>query len=387
MQISQSDLELETIFSRIKRKDIDLQPDFQRGDVWTRSKKRKLIDSILRGWKIPPVHVIEDRENSIWYVLDGQQRLTSIKDFIDNKFPVDGYVIPLDPDIAQLDKIYFSELPDVWRRKIFSYEVRFIRIKEYRPEEPAELFYRLNQPTILTAAEQRNAFYGKSRDQIKHLVEKLTIATGGKSSLGFSNSRLAYDDVIAKLCIFLESRSIWNNVNSNTLTEKYRDIEGFDTIALKKAEEAIDMLADTLKIIGKPVRFTKASLLSWLYFIASLRNYKKIPENEKIAKIIYLFEKERLEYRSVKEGSITIEKYIFQLYNERLSYRVSEPISVAERDVVIWMFFYLNSDKKSFRDLYAERYGILSAAVDSFNNGGWEEFNKVFSVEKWGSIQ
>ena len=51
MKCESTDLEIETIVNRIKNEDMDLQPDFQRGEIWTLQKKQKLIDSILRGWK------------------------------------------------------------------------------------------------------------------------------------------------------------------------------------------------------------------------------------------------------------------------------------------------------------------------------------------------
>lgn len=62
MKCESTDLEIETIVNRIKNEDMDLQPDFQRGEIWTLQKKQKLIDSILRGWKIPPIHVIHSAD-------------------------------------------------------------------------------------------------------------------------------------------------------------------------------------------------------------------------------------------------------------------------------------------------------------------------------------
>lgn len=46
MKCESTDLEIETIVNRIKNEDMDLQPDFQRGEIWTLQKKQKLIDSI-----------------------------------------------------------------------------------------------------------------------------------------------------------------------------------------------------------------------------------------------------------------------------------------------------------------------------------------------------
>ena len=83
MKCQTTELEIETIVNRIKNDDMDLQPDFQRGEIWAQQKKKKLIDSILRGWRIPPIHVVLNSK-SIDEVLDGQQRLAAIRDFFDN---------------------------------------------------------------------------------------------------------------------------------------------------------------------------------------------------------------------------------------------------------------------------------------------------------------
>ena len=87
-----TDVELETIVRRIKNKAINLQPDFQRGEVWSENKKKKLVDSILRGWKIPPIHMILGNDN-IDEVLDGQQRLVSIKEFFNDGIKIDDNTV------------------------------------------------------------------------------------------------------------------------------------------------------------------------------------------------------------------------------------------------------------------------------------------------------
>lgn len=152
MKCQTTDLEIETLVNRIRNKDIDLQPDFQRGEIWTVQKKKKLIDSILRGWKIPPIHVVPN-EYSIDEVLDGQQRLAAIRDFCDNIICIDGNIEPIDPTITQLNGKFYRDLPIEWQRKVRQYSILIVRLTEFNPQEPAELFYRLNQPSALTSAE------------------------------------------------------------------------------------------------------------------------------------------------------------------------------------------------------------------------------------------
>lgn len=59
----------------------------------------------------------------------------------------------------------------------------------------------------LTSAEQRNAYIGETRNQIKLLVDYFEKAGASKDTIGFSNSRLAYDEIIAKYCYAIEYKN------------------------------------------------------------------------------------------------------------------------------------------------------------------------------------
>src|SRR3954447_7203812 len=103
MRLERSDLELEVLVRRIQDGEIDLQPDFQRGEVWNQNKRRLLIDTILRGWYVPSIHVLQDESTGRDVVLDGQQRLASVRDFFNGDFKVHGFTEPYAEEIADLD--------------------------------------------------------------------------------------------------------------------------------------------------------------------------------------------------------------------------------------------------------------------------------------------
>jgi hypothetical protein len=174
MKLLPSDPDIQTIVARIKSEDLDLQPNFQRGEVWATSKKKKLIDSILRDWHVPPIHVVVGQEGK-QEVLDGQQRLVAIRDFVDGQFRVDGSSEPFDPNIQRLDGLKYLELPAETKRAFDQFTIRMFRLVDYRPGEPGELFFRLNQMTYLTAAEQRNAFFGLSANKLDPLLPCLNL--------------------------------------------------------------------------------------------------------------------------------------------------------------------------------------------------------------------
>ena len=245
MRCDTTTLEIETIVNRIESNDINLQPDFQRGEVWSLNKKKKLIDSILRGWKIPPIHLVQANE-AIDEVLDGQQRLVAIKDFIKDKFTIDGNIRPIDNKIKELDGYRYSQLPQQIQRLYKKYSLTIIRLTEYNPEEPAELFYRLNQPVSLTAAEQRNAYVGTTRDQIKDLVTHFIKLGANKETLGFSNSRLAYDEIISKFCFAVEIKTLRKKIAANDISDKYRSNVPFNNETMIISEQVLNKFMATI---------------------------------------------------------------------------------------------------------------------------------------------
>lgn len=62
-------------------------PEFQRRSVWQRPAKAYLIDTLLRGLPVPPIYlrVRQSKEKSrlIREVIDGQQRISAVLDYID----------------------------------------------------------------------------------------------------------------------------------------------------------------------------------------------------------------------------------------------------------------------------------------------------------------
>ncbi|MFN4149567.1 MAG: DUF262 domain-containing protein [Candidatus Sericytochromatia bacterium] len=65
--------------------DIDLNPDFQRNLVWDNTRKSALIESILLGIPIPVFYFAESKSGT-YNVVDGLQRLSTIKQFLNNEF-------------------------------------------------------------------------------------------------------------------------------------------------------------------------------------------------------------------------------------------------------------------------------------------------------------
>ncbi len=72
---------VDKIFRRRDRYDV---PDWQREEVLDVTKKQRLIDSILRGWKLPKFYFVKNSSEE-FEVVDGQQRLAAIFEFCSNE--------------------------------------------------------------------------------------------------------------------------------------------------------------------------------------------------------------------------------------------------------------------------------------------------------------
>lgn len=393
MLCTQSEVEIETLFSRIESGDLNLQPDFQRGEVWKENKKQKLIDSILRGWKIPPIHVVQNQE-FVDEVLDGQQRLVSIRDFKKDLFPIDGNIVPFSPAIQKLDGLKFSELDKSIQRQFNKYAINLIRLTEFSPQEPAELFFRLNQPTSLTSAEQRNAFMGKPRDQVKSLTRFFEEKGAAKETIGFSNSRMSYDEIISKLCYAIENKNISRKITSTLMSEQYRDDIPFSDNTIEIVKKCLNKFINSIEINKGPrIVFSKAGIFSWLLFTKEKESFS----DEKLSNIITLFEFSRLYVKDVKtilnweyliENFKTIKnKYDFidfmlSTYNQRASMGSTDGSSIVQRDLIINLFteIYLesieNANNSNLLDAFLKKY----EKTKNFNNA----LETIIDETKWG---
>ncbi|MED3934402.1 DUF262 domain-containing protein [Priestia megaterium] len=398
MRLLPSDPDIQTIVARIKSKDINLQPDFQRGEVWGEPKKRRLIDSILREWHVPPIHVVEVKETAKQDVLDGQQRLASIRDFVEGAIRVDGFTQPEDSEIVELDGLTYEGLPEKWRRKFDQFTIRIFKIIDYKPEEPGELFYRLNQPANLTAAEQRNAFFGPARQQIKDLAEFMEEIGLSSTVLGFSNSRMAYDDVIARVCYALDKETLIEKITGARITNKYRSKEEFSEHSLFRTKQAIMLMGESSKYFYSDIKFNKATLFSWLCFLACLKkNEPSLANPEIIGEFISLFEKLRNRTKGkidLTQHPFSIQYYSFEdhllsMFNDRASSRAADVSSVLIRDLALWVLLYRYVSTLHFD--YTFQSNNFRKLYDLISEKKWTETEVVetitffFEETKWGA--
>ena len=139
-----------------------LQPGFQRRRVWTDRQKSNLMESIILGLPVPEIYmqVVTDSEGKSEYiVVDGQQRIGSILDFVGVNYRETFELRGLDPRSSWLG-YSFSTLTDDHKVDFYGHSMAVRYLQDATLEEIEDLFRRLNKyVTPLTPQELRNSTF------------------------------------------------------------------------------------------------------------------------------------------------------------------------------------------------------------------------------------
>jgi hypothetical protein len=177
---------LDKIYKRRDRYEI---PEWQRQEVWGKSKKQNLIDSILRDWTLPKFYFLKTNETpEAFEVVDGQQRLVAIWEFMDGELELS------EPTAKMVGASTYEGLPDAIQDAFDDYEIQYDVVEDSSDEEVREFFQRLQSGLPLTASEKLNSISSKLRDY----VSKQTNHDFFQKKLSMSDRRYGYFDVAVK---------------------------------------------------------------------------------------------------------------------------------------------------------------------------------------------
>ncbi len=165
---NQSDESVRTILERVGEGGINLNPPFQRGEVWDRVRQARLIESVLLGIPVPPIYCICS-DGIVSDVIDGKQRLTSLKSFREGLWPLKGCDID-----ATLNGKSWGDLTPAQQSTFQMRGLRLCRM-DSTPEDRGEviscLFDRLNSGLKLSPTDLAN---GRSSGNYQDLVARIT---------------------------------------------------------------------------------------------------------------------------------------------------------------------------------------------------------------------
>lgn len=175
---------IDLVLKRIRFAEIDLAPDFQRhANIWNDTAKSRLIESILIRIPLPAFYMDATNEDK-WLVIDGLQRLSTLKQFvIDKTLRLNNLEF-----LTHLKDKTYDELPRNYQRRIDETVLTVYLIEKGTP--PAvkfNIFRRINtggQP--LSPQELRHAF---NPGQATKFLDNLAKSKEFKKATNISSKR------------------------------------------------------------------------------------------------------------------------------------------------------------------------------------------------------
>jgi len=236
-----------------------INTEYQRSEVWKPPKKKLLIDSILNDYDIGSI-ILRQKEDK-WEILDGQQRLKAIFDFVESKFP-------LSDETAKYGGKYWKELePNVQWGQFMNRLVYTTKIYSVDDETTSRIFLRVQEGMPLNSAEKLNAMRGKLRNKIFELSQHPFF-----KQTSISEFRFAYRYLCAQICLQELDDGVSNHnfkqakfTNLKKLYEGYRD--KLPSTVLDRMSSTFNFLQNTLGSSSQVIE--KKSDFLTIYVLAS----------------------------------------------------------------------------------------------------------------------
>lgn len=198
---------LDVLLKRMANQEIDLAPPFQRqAGVWDDTAQSRLIESLLIRIPIPAFY-FDARDDDKWVVVDGLQRLTILKRFLQAEQPKDELVLTNLEFLTEYNGKRAADLPRFMRRRIEETLVVLYLMQPGTPEEVKfNLFKRVNtggEP--LTAQEIRHALnQGPAALLLEELAESPEFLRATAKSI--PKDRMADRECVLRVLAFLHTK-------------------------------------------------------------------------------------------------------------------------------------------------------------------------------------
>jgi hypothetical protein len=185
---------------------IDLDADYQRDRIWSRTDQERLLDSIITNIDIPKFYLAEvtGRKQYNYECIDGKQRMTTLLNF----FKPEPNDKPLTVKITE-EKYTYTRLKRVlpkFAKKIEDFELTFVIYPEMEDNEDflREIFRRLQLGVRLNSGELLKSYTGAIRDFVFKEIGKDGPFVRHTS---LSEKRFSRQFTLAQICINSFNRS------------------------------------------------------------------------------------------------------------------------------------------------------------------------------------
>ncbi len=246
---------VKTLIQEIIDGELIVRPNFQRASVWDAVRQSRFVESILLNIPIPNLFFAEDDDRTK-VVVDGQQRLTALKQFKENRFALKGLEA-----LAALNGKLYENLTERQQRIFNNRTLRCLVISARSDSEIRfQVFERLNQGGMpLNAQEVRHCVY---RGALNDLLHKLVKDKHWLEALGKTepSNRMTDCELVLRYFSFRDRCSIYSPPLKTFLNTYMRDMRHLNEESSTKLEGAFLSTVQKIVLVFGGQSFRRATV-------------------------------------------------------------------------------------------------------------------------------
>lgn len=252
---------LSSLMTDIKNGKFSFDSPLQREEEqWNSLMKSELIDSLITGYPIDPARASKETngKKEIWEIFDGKQRITTIRNYINNDFALSKSLEPVSIDGVEY-KIAgkrFKKLPEPVREKLLAYEIQIYVFSGCTDKDKRVMFKRQNQGKALSVKQLRTVLETPEEMDIIFSLSKHSVMN--KLCTNAQHKNATDRDIIIQTLMLIEStdKQKWFSFRAkdiNNFLIWYADNIHQDKIdTLKEAMEKLDNEFEEKELVIKP---------------------------------------------------------------------------------------------------------------------------------------
>jgi len=275
---------------------LDLRPKYQRNYIWKKDFKDKLIYSIIRSYPIGSIIIRQlkspNEKGAMTEIVDGQQRLTTIYEFVEGKYEIHSefsrkiieeiqefYGERTDLEFEKLKKklknkgnikLKYADLPSVIKGKFEGFNISVTKIIEASDTEITEYFRYLQNQERLRAGEILNSLIDAKME--KYLLEIQDLKSFC-NIIGFNNDRKEFDKLFYNIIGVMDDK-LSLGVPDNTI-KKYVTTTEYITKGKEEVENLLFQI-NTITDRHKENKILNSSKKRYVKFLMLLMGFNLI---------------------------------------------------------------------------------------------------------------
>lgn len=379
MRFSNASIPVTTVLNDINTVNfggLDLQPSYQRGYIWKDDFKDKLIYSVIKNYPTGNISVrvlnSPNAKGARSEVVDGQQRLTTIRDFATNQYIIKSEwskkIIEVikeyyenagvkDESVDRLVKklsnkgnvrLKYSDLPTIIQGNIGSYNIPMTYIADATDHQVREYFRFLQNQERLRAGEIINSMPATN---LEMFLESITHKNLFLDTIGFSDNRAEFDKIFYSIIGLFDGKISFGTTDKNI--QGYAAKADYPSVGLIRTERMVSQINSVLSIEKNVLSNTRKRFLKYFLLLSGLGYVDfSVSTSEKLMRLKEIDDKLSV-FFSAKANVVEDEYYgysstvIEEMRLIALLTKGAHHLSRVENRMQILAYYVNNSDTKS----------------------------------------